>query len=58
MNLFTKQNRPTDVENKLWLPKGKRGKDMDFSSCDSWALEPRLSSYCTWAQLFHFLFPL
>ena len=23
MNLFTKQNRVTDIENQLWLPKGK-----------------------------------
>ena len=25
MNLCTKQIRLTDIENKLWLPKGKRG---------------------------------
>ena len=23
MNLFTKQNRLTDIENNLWLPMGK-----------------------------------
>ena len=27
MNLFAKQNRVTDVENKLWLPSAERGWD-------------------------------
>ena len=51
MNLFAKQNRPIDVADRLWLPKGKGGKDMDFNSCDCWALEPRLS--CSTFYFFH-----
>ena len=51
MNLFAKQNRPIDVADRLWLPKGKGGKDMDFNSCGCWALEPRLS--CSTFYFFH-----
>ena len=29
MNLFTKQNRPTDVENKLMIIKGERCRGED-----------------------------